>query len=163
MPLVEPVDALLAVDIGNTRIGVGVWDSDGLHDARRCAADQPEQYAAALEEAWRAVGGRRRDGNFAPQNKRPYRPKLKNHLSYRLAGGSRRTFATAQGWFAERCPRRPTNWVGARKCRQTARHAPAQRAARTARSNAAAYLSRAVVRFREPQKRSVRAWGSTAN
>jgi len=60
MRLVEPVDALLAVDIGNTRIGVGVWDGDGLHDARRCPADQPEQYAAAIEEAWRAVSGRRR-------------------------------------------------------------------------------------------------------
>ena len=57
MIAVEPVDALLAIDIGNTRIGLGVWDSDGLHDARRIAVAEPEAWRAAVEEVWAAIGG----------------------------------------------------------------------------------------------------------
>ena len=34
MSPVEPADALLTIDIGNSRVALGVWDSDGLHDAR---------------------------------------------------------------------------------------------------------------------------------
>ncbi len=60
MPQVEPVDALLVLDIGNTRLGVGVWDSDGLHDSRRVALGQPDEQRAALEQTWGNVKGERR-------------------------------------------------------------------------------------------------------
>ena len=61
MSLVEPADALLAIDIGNTRIGLGIWDSDGLHDARRIDLGQPDAHRAALAETWELMkgGGRR--------------------------------------------------------------------------------------------------------
>ncbi len=57
---VEPADALLVVDIGNSRIGLGIWDHDGLHDARRVPADQPEELRAAVTEIWsRMPAGKR--------------------------------------------------------------------------------------------------------
>jgi type III pantothenate kinase len=49
---VEPVDALLVIDVGNTRVGLAVWDADGLHEARRVRVDQPEAWEAALSETW---------------------------------------------------------------------------------------------------------------
>lgn len=58
--LVEPADALLAIDIGNTRIGLGIWDGDGLHDARRIDVDRLDEHRAALEEIWGAMNGGRR-------------------------------------------------------------------------------------------------------
>jgi type III pantothenate kinase len=60
MSLVEPADALLAIDIGNTRVGLGIWDGDGLHDCRRVPVDRPGEHRAALEETWRAMNGGRR-------------------------------------------------------------------------------------------------------
>ncbi|MBK9128316.1 MAG: type III pantothenate kinase [Phycisphaerales bacterium] len=60
MPRVETADALLAVDIGNTRIALGVWDSDGLHDAQRVEISRPDAWQATFESAWAAVGGSRR-------------------------------------------------------------------------------------------------------
>jgi type III pantothenate kinase len=60
MIAVEPADALLAIDIGNTRIGLGVWDSDGLHDIRRIPVGQPEQWEPALAETWSGMGPSRR-------------------------------------------------------------------------------------------------------
>jgi type III pantothenate kinase len=60
LPLVEPADALLAIDIGNTRIGLGIWDGDGLHDARRVDVDRVDEYRPALEEAWGVMNGGRR-------------------------------------------------------------------------------------------------------
>jgi len=60
MTAVEPADALLAIDIGNTRIGLGIWDGDGLHDSRRIAVNQPGEHRAAIEEVWRAINGGRR-------------------------------------------------------------------------------------------------------
>jgi type III pantothenate kinase len=58
--LVEPADALLAIDIGNTRIGLGIWDGDGLHDCRRIAVSQPGDQRTAIKEIWGAIGGSRR-------------------------------------------------------------------------------------------------------
>ncbi len=58
--LIEPADALLAIDIGNTRIGLGIWDGDGMHDCRRIAVNCPGDQRAALEEVWRAIDGSRR-------------------------------------------------------------------------------------------------------
>src|SRR4030042_6782820 len=57
---VEPVDALLAIDVGNTRIGFGIWDFDGLHDARRIAVDRPDQWEVALAETWGTIADRHR-------------------------------------------------------------------------------------------------------
>lgn len=54
---VEPADALLAIDVGNTRIGLGVWDGDGLHDAQRLDVRQTPQWRGAFEQAWSAVRG----------------------------------------------------------------------------------------------------------
>jgi type III pantothenate kinase len=70
MALVEPADALLAIDIGNTRIGLGIWDSDGLHDSRRLAIGRPAEHRPAIEEAWRAMNGGRQAvviGSVNPQ------------------------------------------------------------------------------------------------
>ncbi len=60
MSLVEPADALLAIDIGNSRIGLGIWDSDGLHDARRVAAARPDECRHALQQTWDAMNGGKR-------------------------------------------------------------------------------------------------------
>ncbi len=53
----EPVDAVLAVDVGNTRIGIGVWDDDGLHQASHVHNDQPSTWGPALESAWADTRG----------------------------------------------------------------------------------------------------------
>lgn len=59
--VLPPSDELLAVDIGNTRIGLAVWDDDGLHGATRVQTGSPEQWPGALERAWRSMdAGRRR-------------------------------------------------------------------------------------------------------
>ena len=48
----EAVDALVAVDVGNTRIGLAVWDDDGLHAADRITQDAPQHWRDALAAAW---------------------------------------------------------------------------------------------------------------
>jgi type III pantothenate kinase len=53
----EPADALLAVDIGNTRIAVGVWDHDGLHGASHVSNDQPSSWGPALTQTWATTRG----------------------------------------------------------------------------------------------------------
>ncbi|MBU0639574.1 MAG: type III pantothenate kinase [Planctomycetes bacterium] len=57
MSLVPPVDTLLAIDIGNTRIGMAVSDADGIHDTQRVGGQQQDRWRAALEETWRATLG----------------------------------------------------------------------------------------------------------
>jgi len=57
---VQPVDALLAVDIGNSRIGLSVWDDDGLGHTRRVVTAQPGTWRPAVEELWEATRGRKR-------------------------------------------------------------------------------------------------------
>jgi len=59
MIAVEPADAVLAIDIGNTRIGMGVWDSDGLHDTRRVEVRRPQDWEPALLETWGTVERRK--------------------------------------------------------------------------------------------------------
>jgi len=56
----EPADALLAVDIGNTRIAVGVWDDDGLHGASYVSNDKPNSWGPAVEEIWTTTLGAKR-------------------------------------------------------------------------------------------------------
>ena len=70
MSQIEPADALLAIDIGNTRVGLGIWDGDGLHDARRVDYARPEDCRAALAETWGTMNGGRRAvvlGSVNPQ------------------------------------------------------------------------------------------------
>ena len=56
----EAVDAVLAVDVGNTRIGMGVWDDDGLHQSSHVSNDQPGSWGPALEEVWGSTLGVRK-------------------------------------------------------------------------------------------------------
>lgn len=49
---IEPVDALLAVDVGNSRIGLAVWNRDGLHDTRRINAVDEDAWSDAIREMW---------------------------------------------------------------------------------------------------------------
>ena len=56
---VERADALLAVDVGNSRIGLSVWDRDGLHRARHVRVDQPDHWRDTLEEVWATTAGAR--------------------------------------------------------------------------------------------------------
>ncbi|MFQ5806541.1 MAG: type III pantothenate kinase [Phycisphaerae bacterium] len=57
----QPAEAVLAVDIGNTRIGMAIWDDDGLHGARHVSTGKPSSWRPALEETWAtAVGAKRR-------------------------------------------------------------------------------------------------------
>lgn len=82
MSAVEPVDALLAIDVGNSRIGMAVWDCDGLHDVRRVEVAQPGTWPAALEETWAALRGSRRTGvvvgSVAPESSRRLAPLIEN-------------------------------------------------------------------------------------
>ena len=54
---IEAVEALLAVDVGNTRIKWAVWDDDGLHEAHEVAADKPDHWRTPLEQTWSEIVG----------------------------------------------------------------------------------------------------------
>lgn len=56
----EPADAILAVDMGNSQIGLAVWDDDGMHHAAPADTARPESWRAALSEAWKAARDARR-------------------------------------------------------------------------------------------------------
>ena len=69
----KPVDALMVVDIGNTRIGLGTWDSDGIHDVIRVPIAQPGVWAEAVRKAWSGsedAGRRRGLSSVAPDQTR---------------------------------------------------------------------------------------------
>ncbi len=72
----EPVDALLAVDVGNTRVGLALWDDDGLHDVVNLPADRPEGWRRPLADLWqRCADARRRTvviGSVAPATARKF-------------------------------------------------------------------------------------------
>jgi type III pantothenate kinase len=53
----KAVDALLVIDIGNTRIGLGTWDPDGIHDVVRVPTARPGAWAEAVEKAWSSSQG----------------------------------------------------------------------------------------------------------
>lgn len=57
MPDVQPADAILAIDVGNTRIGIGLWDADGLHDVLRVPADQDANWRQSLRQTWELARG----------------------------------------------------------------------------------------------------------
>lgn len=47
-----PMDGLLAIDIGNTRVGIAAWDTDGLHHARHVQLRDPQSWRDALSITW---------------------------------------------------------------------------------------------------------------
>jgi type III pantothenate kinase len=71
MSNVPPVDALLAIDVGNTRIGLAIYDGDGIHHSVRVPAAEPRTWQPAIDELWAAtLGARRRAvviGSVAPR------------------------------------------------------------------------------------------------
>lgn len=52
MSSIAPVEALMTIDIGNTRIGMAVSDADGVHHPRHVNLDQPDTWHKALEATW---------------------------------------------------------------------------------------------------------------
>ncbi len=57
----QVVDSLLAIDIGNTRIGMTAWDADGLHNTRHVPLREPEAWPQAMQAVWDAThDGQRR-------------------------------------------------------------------------------------------------------
>lgn len=57
MSTVPPADSILAIDIGNTSLGVGVWDGDGIHDTRHTPLADADTWRASLHDAWNATRG----------------------------------------------------------------------------------------------------------
>ncbi len=55
MGRLTPADTILAIDIGNSRVGFGIWDQDALHDVHRVGALDDEAISDALEAAWKAA------------------------------------------------------------------------------------------------------------
>lgn len=60
MGRVQPADALVVIDVGNTRIGLGVWDDDGMHDVRRVPTQDLAALRSELVQLWTATAGRAR-------------------------------------------------------------------------------------------------------
>lgn len=59
--VLKPAEAVLAVDVGNTRIGMAIWDGDSLHGARHVSTEKPSTWRLALQEAWAtAIGAKTR-------------------------------------------------------------------------------------------------------
>lgn len=49
----QVVDCLLAIDVGNTRIGMSVWDADGLRPAHHVRLDETGAWKQTMGAAWR--------------------------------------------------------------------------------------------------------------
>ncbi|TWT43960.1 Type III pantothenate kinase [Phycisphaerae bacterium RAS1] len=71
---IAPVDCLLAVDIGNSRIGLAVDDGAKLQPAARVAGADRAHWRAAIEQAWAGVPPRATHaiviGSVVPQRTR---------------------------------------------------------------------------------------------
>lgn len=69
------VDALLLIEIGNTRVGVGVWDAEGVQHVQRVAAVDSEAWEQAVSAAWAHVANQSRTavvvGSVQPRLTRP--------------------------------------------------------------------------------------------
>lgn len=57
---VKAVDALLVIDVGNTRVGMAVWDADGVHDGRHVMLAEPQSWPPAFERTWAVTRAQRR-------------------------------------------------------------------------------------------------------
>jgi type III pantothenate kinase len=55
-------DALMLIDVGNTRVGMGVWDEDGVHDVVRVAGVDEDAWEPAIEATWERIRDRRAPG-----------------------------------------------------------------------------------------------------
>lgn len=55
----RPTETLLAIDVGNTRIGMAVLDDDGIHDSRRIENSQLSNCRDALSDLWRGTAAAR--------------------------------------------------------------------------------------------------------
>src|SRR5262249_35252863 len=53
----EPADAILAIDVGNTRVGLAVVDDDGTHHAVRIPVATPGEWKQALDRTWASMSG----------------------------------------------------------------------------------------------------------
>ncbi|MFN0137468.1 MAG: type III pantothenate kinase [Phycisphaerae bacterium] len=49
---IEQVDSLLVIDVGNSRIGMSVWNRDGMNDTRRISALDEDAWPTAIREMW---------------------------------------------------------------------------------------------------------------
>lgn len=52
MASVSPADTLLMIDIGNTRIGMAMWNEDGLREPRHVSRREPGTWDEALAATW---------------------------------------------------------------------------------------------------------------
>lgn len=59
MSRIQRVDSLVVIDVGNSRIAIGVAEEGGVRNVRRYRADQPDQWRAGLREAWNSTDGAR--------------------------------------------------------------------------------------------------------
>lgn len=59
MTRILPADALVVVDVGNTRIGMGVSEDGLLRGVRRFDADKIDGWRAGLRETWNSTDGAR--------------------------------------------------------------------------------------------------------
>lgn len=55
-------DALMLIDVGNTRVGIGIWDEDGVHDVVRVAGVDEDAWEPALSSVWERIRDRRAPG-----------------------------------------------------------------------------------------------------
>jgi type III pantothenate kinase len=55
-----PADALLAVDIGNTRMGMGVYEGDALREVQRLSTYDEDAWNAPLRSLWGSIAAARR-------------------------------------------------------------------------------------------------------
>lgn len=52
-------EGLVVIDVGNTRVGIGIWDEDGVHDVQRCANNVEASWHEPLRTAWDRVKHRK--------------------------------------------------------------------------------------------------------
>jgi type III pantothenate kinase len=71
MGRIQPVDALLVIDVGNTRIHFATFDEDGLHDPSDALISTPDSWPTAVTDAWQISSDARQRqvviGSVAPQ------------------------------------------------------------------------------------------------
>jgi type III pantothenate kinase len=74
--MMQAVDALLAVDVGNSRIGMGVWTAGNLRDVRRVETHEPRGWRDALEAELGTLNGAKTRGivigSVAPKSARQF-------------------------------------------------------------------------------------------
>ncbi|MBL8880259.1 MAG: type III pantothenate kinase [Phycisphaerales bacterium] len=59
MSRILPADSLVVIDVGNSRIGIGVSEDGTLRGVKRFDADAADDWRAGLREAWKSTDGAR--------------------------------------------------------------------------------------------------------